>query len=125
MCIQEWIEKTAYVPVQKDSEDIADICLIEVGGTIGDLEGGAYYEALRQFILKIGRENTCIFFVSYIPVLAGGEQKTKPTQHGCKELRVTGLAPDFIVCRCSDPISPETRNKVALFTNVQPEKVLY
>jgi len=111
------------VPVQKDSKEIADICLVEIGGTVGDLESGCYYEAVRQLILKIGKENCCIGFVSYIPTLKGGEQKTKPTQHGVKELRYAGLSPDFIVCRCTEPITKGTAKKVALFTNVPKECV--
>eukprot|EP01022_Parablepharisma_sp_SALTPOND_P013455 TRINITY_DN1800_c0_g1_i1.p1 TRINITY_DN1800_c0_g1~~TRINITY_DN1800_c0_g1_i1.p1 ORF type:complete len:480 (-),score=35.17 TRINITY_DN1800_c0_g1_i1:147-1586(-) len=115
---QEWIETAAALPVQKDSKELADICLVEIGGTVGDLEGGCYYEAVRQFILKVGKENCCLIFVSYIPILNGGEQKTKPAQHGVKDLRYTGLSPDFIVCRCSTPTTKEVREKVAMFTNV-------
>lgn len=96
--IMDWINITSEVGVQSgDTSILADICLVEVGGTVGDLESGAYYEAIRQFIIKKGEENCALGFVSYVPRISGGELKSKPTQHGVKELRSLGLSPDFIV----------------------------
>jgi len=98
--IIDWINITAEVGVKNNERDsLADICLVEVGGTVGDLESGAYFEAIRQFIIKKGEENCALGFVSYVPKISGGELKSKPTQHGVKELRSLGLSPDFIVCR--------------------------
>lgn len=75
-------------PVVDDTLNTPDITLIEIGGTVGDLEGATYYEAVRQLALRVGTENFCVGFVSYIPYISSvGEVKTKPTQHGVRELR--------------------------------------
>lgn len=82
--MQNWIERVAQQPVD-GSQEPPDICLIEVGGTVGDIESSVFLEALRQFQFRVGRENFCLIFVSLVPVLGSvGEQKTKPTQHGVK-----------------------------------------
>jgi CTP synthase len=94
-----------------------------VGGTVGDLESGAYYEAIRQFIFKQGKENVCLGFVSYVPIISGGEQKTKPTQHGVRDLRVVGLQPDFLICRCEEWVEESVKTKISMFTNVNPNCV--
>lgn len=120
--IMDWIGMTSEISVHR-SPTLADICLVEVGGTVGDLESGAYYEAIRQFILKKGEENCALGFVSYVPCLSGGELKSKPTQHGVKELRSLGLAPDFIVCRCEIEVTDEIKSKIADFTNVKKNSV--
>jgi CTP synthase len=118
--IMNWINIISEMGVQNDDRTtLADICLVEVGGTVGDLESGAYYEALRQFIIKKGEENCALGFVSYVPCIAGNELKSKPTQHGVKELRSLGLSPDFIVCRCEIQITEEIKTKIASFTNVK------
>ena len=118
--IVDWISGTSEIGVDNvDRNKLADICLVEVGGTVGDLESGAYYEALRQFILKKGTQNCALGFVSYVPCLSGDELKTKPTQHGVKELRSLGLSPDFIVCRCEIEVSDDHKGKIAEFTNVK------
>ena len=90
---------------------------------MGDLESGAYFEAIRQLILKVGKENCALGFVSFVPVISGGEQKTKLIQHGVKDLRLVGLTPDFIICRCAEEVKDEIREKIAYFTNLDPDFV--
>ncbi len=101
----------------------ADVVLIEVGGTVGDIENRIFIEALRQMALDKGNKFLFIH-LSYIPVIASGEQKTKPTQHSVKELLALGIQPDIIVGRCSQPLTDDTRRKLALFCGVKPEEVL-
>lgn len=101
-----------------------DVCVIELGGTIGDIESMPFVEALRQLQLKVGPDNFCLVHVSMIPIVGDGEQKTKPTQHSVKELRSLGIAPDFIVCRSKVPVTDSSREKIALFCNVPVEHVL-
>jgi CTP synthase len=100
-----------------------DVVIIEVGGTIGDLENRIFIEALRQMSLDKG--NKFIFVhLSYVPIIASGEQKTKPTQHSVKELLSLGIQPDIIIGRCSEPLSDDARRKLALFCGVKQEEVL-
>lgn len=120
--IMDWIERVAPIPVDASGLE-ADVCLIEVGGTVGDIESMVFLEALRQFQFRVGRENMCFVHVSLVPILSG-EQKSKPTQHGVKELRSVGLRPDFIICRSSVALLPSTCQKIALFCDVKPEHVM-
>ncbi|MBL6743096.1 MAG: CTP synthase (glutamine hydrolyzing) [Candidatus Poseidonia sp.] len=122
--IQDWIEDVAARPA--DGSDLApDACIIELGGTVGDIESAPYVEALRQFQFRVGRENVTFVHVSLVPVMGPvGEQKTKPTQHTVKELRGLGITPDILVCRSSAPLNDETRNKLAAFCHVQPKAVM-
>ena len=111
--IQEWIERVA-AQSSDGSGETPDVCVIELGGTVGDIESAPFVEALRQFQFRVGRENICFFHVSLVPVIGVvGEQKTKPTQHTVKELRAAGLAPDFLVCRSSEPLYPEVKEKLS------------
>jgi CTP synthase len=96
----------------------SDVCIIEVGGTVGDIEGMPYLEALRQFAHEEDDEDILFAHVTLVPYSKNGEQKTKPTQHSVKELRSTGLQPDIVVGRCSDPLDSQTREKIALFCDV-------
>ena len=97
--------------------------MIELGGTIGDIESMPFVEALRQLQLKVTPDNFCIVHVSMVPIMGDdGEQKTKPTQHSVKEMRSLGLNPDFIVCRAPRPVEIAARKKISLFCNV-PTKV--
>ena len=96
----------------------SDVCIVEVGGTVGDIEGMPYLEALRQFAHEEDSENILFTHVTLIPYSKNGEQKTKPTQHSVKELRSIGLQPDVIVGRCEDPLEEKTREKIALFCDV-------
>jgi CTP synthase len=123
-CIQEWLERVAHLPVQTASgeEKVADVCLIEVGGTVGDIESSVFLEAIRQFQFRVGHDNFCLCFVSLVPIL--GEQKTKPTQHGVRDLRSLGLSPSVIFCRCSEPLEEPVKQKISNFCHVAPSHVL-
>ena len=101
------------------------MCIIELGGTVGDIESAPYVEALRQFQFRVGRDNVTFVHVSLVPVMGPvGEQKTKPTQHTVKELMGLGITPDILVCRSSAPLNPETRAKLAAFCHVPEEAVI-
>ncbi|ACI64907.1 CTP synthase [Thalassiosira pseudonana CCMP1335] len=114
--IQSWIEEVAQIPVD-DQGNLADICLIEVGGTVGDIESSVFLEALRQFQFRVGPSNFCLTFVSLVPIM-GEEQKTKPTQHGVRDLRSVGLSPTVIFCRCKEVLEESTKIKIASFCHV-------
>jgi|TARA_B100001996_G_C18665863_1_gene594862 CTP synthase len=122
--IQEWIERVANTP-SDGSDNTPDACVIELGGTVGDIESAPFVEALRQFQFRVGEENICFVHVSLVPVMGPvGEQKTKPTQHTVKELRGLGIIPDILVCRSENPLNKETREKLAAFCHVAPEAVV-
>jgi len=106
-------------------QDEVDFMLCEIGGTVGDIEGLPFFEAIRQFAQEKPR-GTCIFMhLTLLPYLAAsGELKTKPTQHSVKELRSIGLAPDILLCRSEHPIPEKERAKLALFCNVRPDAVI-
>ncbi|OXA55801.1 CTP synthase 2 [Folsomia candida] len=125
-CIQEWVEHVSKLPVCKANESrTPDICIIEMGGTIGDIEGMPFVEAFRQFQFKVGRTNFFSVHVSLVPQpKSTGEQKTKPTQASVRELRGLGLSPDLIVCRSEDPISEEVKMKISNFCHVAPHQVI-
>jgi CTP synthase len=101
----------------------SDVCIVEVGGTVGDIEGMPYLEALRQFATEQDDEDVLFAHVTLVPYSKNGEQKTKPTQHSVKELRSIGLQPDIVVGRCGDPLESQTREKIALFCDVPREAV--
>ena len=122
--IQDWIERVANLP-SDGSGKIPDACVIELGGTVGDIESAPFIEALRQFQFRVGQENVCFVHVSLVPVMGPvGEQKTKPTQHTVKELRGLGIIPDILVCRSEKPLEDETRAKLAAFCHVGKEAVV-
>lgn len=109
----------------KQGAGAADVAVIEVGGTVGDIESLPFLEAIRQMGVTLGRENTCYVHLSYVPyIAAAGEIKTKPTQHSVKELREIGIQPDVLICRADRPVPEEERKKIALFTNVQEAAVI-
>ncbi|ANZ77365.1 BA75_04521T0 [Komagataella pastoris] len=120
--IQDWIERVARIPVDKSGQQ-PDVCIIELGGTVGDIESAPFVEALRQFQFRVGRDNFALIHVSLVPVIHG-EQKTKPTQAAIKDLRSLGLTPDMIACRCSSTLDTATVEKIAMFCHVGPEQVL-
>ena len=120
--IQDWIERVAQIPVDESGE-VADVCLIEVGGTVGDIESSVFFEALRQFQFRVGDDNFCLMFVSLVPILSD-EQKTKPTQHGVRDLRSLGLSPKVIFCRCPKALEQGCKDKISAFCHVQPENVI-
>jgi CTP synthase len=122
--VQDWIEDVAARPAD-GSGAVPDACIIELGGTVGDIESAPYVEALRQFQFRVGRENVTFVHVSLVPVMGPvGEQKTKPTQHTVKELRGLGISPDILVCRSSAPLADDTREKLAAFCHVKPQAVM-
>jgi CTP synthase len=103
----------------------ADVAIIEVGGTVGDIESLPFLEAIRQMGIQEGRQNACYIHLTLVPwIPTAGELKTKPTQHSVKELREIGIQPDILLCRADRAIPEEERRKIALFTNVQPEAVI-
>ena len=110
---------------KEEASDEVTISIIEIGGTVGDIESQPFLEAIRQFQVDIGRNNSVIIHVTLIPYLkASGELKTKPTQMSVKTLQSMGLWPDVIVCRSDLPIDESMREKIALFCNVRKENVL-
>jgi CTP synthase len=103
----------------------ADVAIIEVGGTVGDIESLPFLEAIRQMGIEEGKNNACYIHLTLVPYIASaGELKTKPTQHSVKELREIGIQPDILLCRADRDIPEGERRKIALFTNVQPEAVI-
>ncbi|MDB4138583.1 CTP synthase [Methylophilaceae bacterium] len=103
----------------------SDIAIIEVGGTVGDIESLPFLEAIRQMGFEEGRDNVCYIHLTLLPWIAtAGELKTKPTQHSVKELREIGIQPDILLCRSERPIPQEERDKIALFTNVATNAVI-
>jgi CTP synthase len=106
-------------------EEEVDFMLCEIGGTVGDIEGLPFFEAIRQFGQDKPRGQCIYMHLTLLPYMAAsGELKTKPTQHSVKELRAIGIAPDVLVCRSEMPIPPKERDKLALFCNVRPEAVI-
>ncbi|MDC0931827.1 CTP synthase [Methylophilaceae bacterium] len=108
-----------------DGAKDADILIVEVGGTVGDIESLPFLEAIRQMGFEEGKENTCYIHLTLLPWLSSaGELKTKPTQHSVKELREIGIQPDILLCRSEKKLPPEEKDKIALFTNVSKKAVI-
>jgi CTP synthase len=103
----------------------ADVCMVEIGGTVGDIESLPFLEAIRQMGVELGRNRVLYMHLTLVPIVGGsGEIKTKPTQHSVKELRGIGIQPDILLCRCAQPLPDEQRRKIALFTNVEERAVI-
>jgi CTP synthase len=103
----------------------AEIAMVEIGGTVGDIESLPFLEAIRQMAIEVGRDNACFIHLTLVPYIASaGEIKTKPTQHSVKELREIGIQPDVLLCRADRPLPDDERRKIALFTNVGVEAVI-
>ena len=103
----------------------AEVAIVEIGGTVGDIESLPFLEAIRQMAIELGRDNCCFIHLTLVPyVAAAGEIKTKPTQHSVKELREIGIQPDVLLCRADRPLPDDERRKIALFTNVPVEAVI-
>ncbi|RDW59643.1 putative CTP synthase [Coleophoma cylindrospora] len=120
--IQDWIERVARIPVD-DSNESPDVCIIELGGTVGDIESAPFIEAMRQLKRRAGKGNFMQIHVSLVPVIQG-EQKTKPTQQAFRDVARAGLSPDLIACRCDVPLERSTIDKVAMFCQVEPEHII-
>jgi CTP synthase len=103
----------------------ADVCMVEIGGTVGDIESLPFLEAIRQMGVELGRNHVLYMHLTLVPVVGGSHEiKTKPTQHSVKELRGIGIQPDILLCRCADELPAEQRRKIALFTNVEERAVI-
>ena len=102
-----------------------DVALVEIGGTVGDIESLPFMEAIRQMRIEKGFENTLFMHLTLVPYIeVAGEIKTKPTQHSVKELRSIGIQPDILLCRVHEPLPEDARSKIALFTNVAKDAVI-
>ncbi len=109
----------------KSGAEGADIALVEIGGTVGDIESLPFLEAIRQMRVELGIENAIFLHLTLVPYIASaGELKTKPTQHSVKELRSIGIQPDILICRSEHPLPENERRKIALFTNVEEKAVI-
>lgn len=134
--IQEWVLKVAGTPVSQfctqtspepeaADTDAPEICVVELGGTLGDIESMPFVEALRQLQEQVGYKNMCFVHVSLVPVMGEPtEQKTKPTQHSVKQMRELGLTPDFIMCRGKEELKEYARKKISLMTSVREEAIV-
>ncbi|KAL1956975.1 hypothetical protein VTO42DRAFT_6464 [Malbranchea cinnamomea] len=120
--IQDWIERVARIPTD-DSNEEPDVCVIELGGTLGDIESAPFVEAMRQLRRRAGKNNFLQIHVSLVPVIHG-ELKTKPTQQAIRDARSAGLSPDLIACRCERALDQATTDKIAMFCQVEPEQVV-
>jgi CTP synthase len=106
-------------------EDKVDVVIIEIGGTIGDIESLPFIEAIRQLRLELGRTNACNMHLTLVPYIAAADElKTKPTQHSVRELRAIGIAADVLLCRVDRPLTDELKRKIALFCNLEPRQVI-
>jgi len=106
-------------------EEHNDVVIVEIGGTVGDIESLPYIEAIRQLTWELGKENSLTILLTLIPYLqAAGELKTKPTQHSVKFLMQSGVQPDILVCRTEKKLSEDIKRKIALFTNLRPGRVI-
>lgn len=111
--------------IRKLVADDVDVVITEIGGTVGDIEGLPFLEAIRQFALDVGKQNCCYIHLTLVPYLkAAGEAKTKPTQHSVSQLRQIGIQPDILICRTERELSKEDAEKIALFCNVEPRAVI-
>ncbi len=111
--------------VLADAGEDVDFVLVEIGGTVGDIEGLPFFEAIRQLGQDLPRGDTCFVHLTLLPFIkTAGEMKTKPTQHSVKELRSIGIQPHILLCRCEQPIPPDEKRKIGLFCNVRPSAVI-
>ena len=107
--------------IRKLANDV-DVVIVEIGGTVGDIESLPFVEAIRQMRHEVGRENSIFVHVTLVPwIAAAQEMKTKPTQHSVKELRALGIQPDILLCRSEKPLSDDVKEKIALFCDVAVE----
>ena len=110
--------------MRKVSADV-DVVIVEIGGTVGDIESLPFLEAIRQMRHEQGRDNCVFVHVTLVPWIAAAQElKTKPTQHSVKELRAIGIQPDILLCRCERSLAPDMKDKIALFCDVDPSAVV-
>src|SRR5205085_9083165 len=111
--------------VRQLAGDDVDVVITEIGGTVGDIEGLPFLEAIRQFALDIGKQNCVHIHLTLVPYLkAAGEAKTKPTQHSVERLRQIGIQPDILICRTERELAKDEAEKIALFCNVEKRAVI-
>ncbi|CDR94187.1 cytidine triphosphate synthetase, putative [Babesia bigemina] len=123
--IIDWISRVSEEPVDRMGWRKPEVCLLEIGGTVGDIESEIFMEAIRQLRLRFGSNNTCLLLLSYMPVVGNSnEQKSKPTQHSAKNLLARGLQPDMIFGRCVTELTAAIKEKIAFFTQVKPDNVI-
>src|SRR5680860_1304029 len=117
--------KSTIKNISQNKKEKVDIVIVEIGGTVGDIESLPFLEAIRQFRNDIGKENVLYVHVTFIPYLkAAKELKSKPTQHSVKELREIGIQPDIVICRCQSKLSQEVKNKISLFCDIKNEAII-
>ena len=117
--------KSTIKNISQNKKDKVDIVIVEIGGTVGDIESLPFLEAIRQFRNDIGKENVLYVHVTFVPYLkAAKELKSKPTQHSVRELREIGIQPDIVICRCQSKLSEEVKNKISLFCDIKHEAII-
>jgi CTP synthase len=117
--------KSTIKNISKNKKDKVDIVIVEIGGTVGDIESLPFLEAIRQFRNDIGKENVLYVHVTFVPYLkAAKELKSKPTQHSVRKLREIGIQPDIVICRCQSKLSEEVKNKISLFCDIKNEAII-
>jgi CTP synthase len=123
--VTDQIKAFVLSPALDDEGAEVDFVLVEIGGTVGDIEGLPFFEAIRQLGQELPRGHACFVHLTLLPFIkTAGEMKTKPTQHSVKEMRSIGLQPDILLCRCEQPIPADEKRKIALFCNVRPSAVI-
>ena len=123
--VTDEIKRFAISPAVTDEGEAVDFVLVEIGGTVGDIEGLPFFEAIRQLGQDLPRGQSCFVHLTLLPFIkTAGEMKTKPTQHSVKELRSIGIQPDILLCRCEQPIPAEEKRKIGLFCNVRESGVI-
>jgi len=120
--IQDWIERVSKLPVDETGRE-PDVCIIELGGTVGDIESAPFVEAMRQFQFRVGHDNFALIHVALVPSI-NGELKTKPTQSSIRDLRGLGLTPDLIACRCPHELPLSVASKLSMFCHVATSQVV-
>ena len=117
--------KSTIKNISENKKEKVDIVIVEIGGTVGDIESLPFLEAIRQFRNDIGKENVLYVHVTFVPYLkAAKELKSKPTQHSVRELREIGIQPDIVICRCQSKLSQEVKNKISLFCDIKNEAII-
>lgn len=117
--------KSTIKNIAQNKKEKTDVVIVEIGGTVGDIESLPFLEAIRQFRNDIGKENVLYVHVTFVPYLkAAKELKSKPTQHSIKELREIGIQPDIVICRCQSKLSEEVKNKISLFCDIRNEAIV-